>query len=387
MVPRNGLKRIWRLAVGSLACVMWAAVVRADNFVYETTDGRLTVEGKVVARTDAEVLFVGRDGRMHLEKANRVISVEETKEKPRPLTKEEMIGQLRREFGSTFRVFSTNRYVICYNCDVDFAKSCGTLFERLHRAFTNYFDKAGFQIEPNEYPLVAVVFGEERDFQAYAARELGDDMARNVIGYYSFLTNRMALYDMQAHAVRKGLGQVRPRPQPGPRGIEGVAEANIATVVHEAAHQLAYNSGFHQRFSDNPLWLAEGMAMFVEAPNRQAADWSRIGEINKPRIDLFRKRHFGANPVPVDIRSLIQSDDLVRNRDTALDAYADSWALTFYLIRTHREQFFQYLKGLAKKPPLDQDTPEQRLADFQAAFGNDIGQLEEDFVRYMRNLR
>jgi hypothetical protein len=128
------------------------------------------------------------------------------------------------------------------------------------------------------------------------------------------------------------------------------------------------------------------MAMFVEAPNLQAPNWNRIGEINKPRLDLFLKRHFGTSSVRVDIQSLIRSDDLLRNKETALDAYADCWALTFYLIRTHREQFFQYLKNLAKKPPLDQDKPEQRLADFQAAFGNDIGQLEEEFARYMREL-
>jgi hypothetical protein len=127
------------------------------------------------------------------------------------------------------------------------------------------------------------------------------------------------------------------------------------------------------------------MAMFVEAP-RQAPNWDRIGEVNKPRLDLFRKRHFANDPVRVDIQSLIQSDELLRNKDTALDAYADCWALTFYLIRTHREQFFQYLKNLGKKLPLDQDQPDQRLADFRAAFGDDIGQLEEDFLRYMRAL-
>jgi hypothetical protein len=323
---------------------------------------------------------------MHLITNSRVVELKETPEKPRPFTKEEMIAELRREFGGGYRVFSTNRYVICYNCDTEFAKSCGTLFERLNRAFINFFSKAGFEIKPSEYPLVAIVFGEERDFLTYASRELGEDMARNVIGYYSFLTNRMVLYDMQANASRKGLGNVGTRPQPGRRGIEGLANANIATVVHEAAHQLAYNSGFHQRFSDNPLWLAEGMAMFVEATNRQAPNWDRIGEINKPRLDLFRKRHFGADAVPVDITLLIQSDDLLRNKDTALDAYADCWALTFYLIRTHREQFFQYLKNLGKKPALLQDNVEQRLIDFRAAFGEDTNQLQEDFVRYMRAL-
>lgn len=364
---------------------LWANSARADKFVYDTPDGRHTAEGRLVARTDVEVLFAGRDGRMHLVNSNRVVELDETPDKPKPFTKEEMIGELRREFGSGFRVFSTNRYAICYNSDTDFARSCSRLFELLHRSFTNYFEKAGFRIEPNEYPLVGIVFGNENEFLAYASRELGDEMARNVIGYYSFLTNRIVLYDMQADARRKGLASVKGKAAAGPRGIDTYAEANIATVIHEASHQLAYNCGLHQRFSDNPLWLAEGMGMFFEAPNRNAADWNKIGEINKPRIALFRERHF-AQSERVNIRALIQDDELLRNKKTALAAYADSWALTYFLIKTHREQFFSYLKILAKKPALAQDGPDQRLADFKAAFGDDIDQLEEEFVRYMRTL-
>ena len=386
MVPRSGFDRIAVVCLSLVQLLVLVSHATADTFVYETPDGRRTVEGQLVARNDEELLFLGRDGRMHLVNANRAVDLVIAAEKPKPLTKDEMIVELRREFGSGFRVFATNRYVICHNCDADFAKSCGTLFERLNRAFTNYFEKAGFQVQTNEYPLVAVVFREERDFLNYAARELGEEMSRNVIGYFSFLTNRMVLYDMQANAGRSGLRNVGPRAGNGPRGIESLGETSVATIVHEATHQLAYNSGFHQRFSDNPLWLAEGMAMFVEAPNRNAADWKRIGEVNKPRLELFRQRHLGPGSQRVDIRSLIRTDELLRDKDTALAAYADSWALNFFLIRTRREQFYKYLGILGQKRPLDQDTPEQRLADFTAAFGDDIDQIEEDLTRYVRNL-
>ena len=385
MFPRSGIKFASAWLAGTVLVGLWSTAARADKFVYDTPDGRHTVEGRLAARTDVEALFVGRDGRMHLVNANRVVDLEETAEKPKPFTKEEMISELRREFGAGFRVFSSLRYVVCYNCDENFAVSCRQLFERLHRAFVNYFEKAGFQIEPNEYPLVAVVFGNENDFLAYASRELGDEMARNVIGYYSFLTNRMVLYDMQADAARKGLAQVKGKAAGGPRGIGAFAEVNIATVIHEATHQLAYNSGFHQRFSDNPLWFAEGMGMFFEATDRQGANWNRVGDVNRTRIDLFRERHFTKGE-RVDIRSLVRTDDLLRDNKTALAAYADSWALTYFLIKTHREHFFNYLKILAKKPALTQDSAEQREADFKDAFGDDIDQLEEEFVRYMRTL-
>jgi hypothetical protein len=371
------------------ACLASRATVRGDSFVYDTPDSRHTVEGRLVSRNSAEVLFLGRDGRMHLVNSNRVMEVKETEEKPKPFTKDEMVAALRSEFGNAFRVHTTNRYIICYSSTYAFAKSCGTLFERLSNAFTNYFEQqAHMPVEPNEYPLVAIIFDSEQEFLAYATQELGDEMARNVIGYYSMLTNRMVLYDMQAGAGRAGLGQVaRKRPGGIAGGIDALPEVNVATIIHEATHQLAYNCGFHQRFSDNPLWLAEGMGMFFEAPNRQAATWRGIGEVNRLRLDTFREQHLGPNAKPVNLPRLVQTDELLRDRKTALAAYADSWSLVFFLMKSRREQLFNYLRILREKPPLDQDTPEQRLADFKSAFGPDIAKLEEEFVRYMRSLR
>ncbi len=365
-----------------------ATVVRGDTLVYDTPEARHTVEGTLTARTTEEVLFLGRDGRMHLVNASRVVELNETPEKPTPFTKDEMIASLRAEFGNGFRIHTTNRYIICYSSSLVFAKSCGTLFERLSNAFTNYFEQqANIAVQPNEYPLVAIVFGDEQEFLAHAARELGDEMARNVIGYYSFLSNRMILFDMRAAAGRGALMNPKPkRPQPGAGDINMFAQVNIATIIHEATHQLAYNTGFHQRFSDNPLWLAEGMGMFFEAPNRQTAAWKGIGEVNRPRLDLFREQHFGPGSRPVDLPRLVRDDEILRDKNTALAAYADSWALVFFLMKTHREQFFEYLAILRKKPPLAEDTPAQRLADFKAAFGPDIGKLEEEFTRYMRTL-
>ncbi len=374
-----------RWSVGLLASLWCASIAWADKLAYDSPDGRQTLDGKLVARNSEEVLFLTPDGRMHLMNTARVVDIEATETAPKPLTQKQMEASLKSEFGGRFKVFSTQRYTICYNCSPGFARSCGRLFENLQKSFVNYFEQqAGFKLAPSEFPLVAVVFGDEREFLEYAAKELGDEMARNVIGYYSFLSNRMVLYDMLAAARNKGLGNVgAARPPVGPDGIDAFNEVNIGTVIHEATHQLAYNSGLHQRFSDNPLWLAEGMAMFFEAPNRQSAQWKGIGEINRPRLDLFRERHLVAGK-PLDLESLIRNDDRLRNAETARVAYADSWALTYFLMKTRREQFFEYLSMLARKPPLGQDASDERLADFKTAFGDDLAALEEEVVRYFR---
>jgi hypothetical protein len=373
----------WWFGLFLSTCI--SSIALGDKLAYDSPDGRQTLDGKLVARNSEEVLFLTPDGRMHLMNAARVVGVEDTENAPKPLTQKEMEASLRGEFGTRFKVFSTQRYTICYNCSPGFARSCGRLFENLQKSFVNYFEQqAGFKLASSEFPLVAVVFGDEREFLEYATKELGEDMARNVIGYYSFLSNRMVLYDMLAAARGKGLGNVgAARPPVGPDGIDGFNAVNVGTVIHEATHQLAYNSGLHQRYSDNPLWLAEGMAMFFEAPNRQSGQWKGIGEVNRPRLDLFREQHLVAGK-PFDLDSLIRTDDRLRNADTARVAYADSWALTYFLMKTRREKFFEYLSTLARKPPLGQDSPDQRLADFKSAFGDDLADLEEELVRYFR---
>ena len=41
-------------------------------------------------------------------------------------------------------------------------------------------------------------------------------------------------------------------------------ERTVATVVHEATHQMAFNCGLHTRYADIPVWVSEGIAMYFE---------------------------------------------------------------------------------------------------------------------------
>src|SRR5262245_63767441 len=64
---------------------------------------------------------------------------------------------------------------------------------------------------------------------------------------------------------------------------------NLSTTIHEATHQIAFNSGCHRRFADNPVWLAEGLAMYFETPEVHGNKivWSSAGNLNTPRLDRF----------------------------------------------------------------------------------------------------
>ena len=160
----------------------------------------------------------------------------------------------------------------------------------------------------------------------------------------------------------------------------------VATIIHEATHQLAYSSGIHQRLADIPLWLSEGFAMYFETPDlKSRRGWAGIGNVNRPRLVRFRQ---SLSTRPNDaLVSVLSSDERFRNTKTALGAYAEAWALNYYLIKRYPEQYNDYLKMLAEKGPLLTDTPEERIAEFRAAFGVDLATFDRDFLKYMRGVR
>jgi hypothetical protein len=87
------------------------------------------------------------------------------------------------------------------------------------------------------------------------------------------------------------------------------------------------------------------------------------------------------------LTTLLADNTRFTNLETGTNAYAEAWALNYYLIRSHREAYLRYMQMLAQKPPIRYDTPEQRLAEFETAFGVHPDDLEQNFLRYMRSVR
>ncbi|REJ92311.1 MAG: DUF1570 domain-containing protein [Planctomycetota bacterium] len=127
----------------------------------------------------------------------------------------------------------------------------------------------------------------------------------------------------------------------------------------------------------------EGMAMYFETPDlRSGSGWKAIGKLNLPRLNRFR-RFSEARRRDDSLLSLIVNEDRFRDPESVADAYAESWALTYFLIRNRREEMVAYLKALSSKPRLRWDSAEDRRQEFVDAFGN-VSDLEEDFVRFIR---
>ena len=158
----------------------------------------------------------------------------------------------------------------------------------------------------------------------------------------------------------------------------------VATIIHEATHQIAFNCGLQQRFADIPLWVCEGLAEYFETPDMNyGKGWRTIGEVNPPRIARFQQ--YLAHRPNDSLQKLIVDDKRFRTGDTqqVLDAYAEAWALNYFLLRQHAKQYQNYLELMAQKPPLVGDEPAVRLKEFEDCFGDDLAVLDAEFVRYM----
>lgn len=301
-----------------------------------------------------------------------------------PSDQAEMSDRLLKEFPDGFRIHTTAHYVICYNTSPAYAEWCGSLYERLFLAFRTYWKNRGFKLHDPELPLVALVFESQRSYAAYAKSEIGDATSK-IIGYYSPQSNRVVMYDLTGSEAN-GTGRRSSAAHINQLLMRPGAERTVATIIHEATHQIAFNCGLQTRFADIPLWLSEGMAIYFETPDlRSSKGWRKFGGVNKVRLSDFRR--YLRNRPSDSLATLISKDDRFRDPRIATDAYAEAWALNYFLIRKHPKDYLAYMKVLSEKRPLRYDEPEDRQTLFKECFGEDVEKLNTEFLRYMRTVR
>ncbi len=378
----TNLARILALLVLlSGACARMAEGIET---VVATVDGETeTLVGRALKRDSAGGMFLETiAGGRYVLPADQVQSRTSNSETFAPLTPEAMGEALLAEAPEGFRIHTTEHYVVCYDTSREYAEWTSSLLEGLYRAFTNYWSKAKLELSEPEFPLAVVIFRDVNDYAAAARSELGAGAA-NVVGFYSLKSNRVIMYDITgsdalrgARSDRRDIGRMLAQPAAAPL---------VATIVHEATHQVSFNCGLLKRYSNLPLWFAEGLAIYFEAPDPNGArGWRGIGKINHLRMATFRENLPQWNTAR--LASLLADDRRLRDPRSAIDAYADAWALTYYLIRYHRQEYTAYVKELASLEPLAEFTPDERIAMFQKHFG-ELEPLARDLVRTMSRLR
>jgi hypothetical protein len=324
------------------------------------------IEGMPLAWDADAVHLLGRDGRLWSFDPDEATNFRKTSNRFRSYSVSELRATLLRELGKAFEVTGTSHYLVAHPRGQ--RDRWAERFEQLYRAFVHYFAVRGFRLQEPPFPLVGIVCRDQRDFIRYSARG-GLPVGRGVLGYYSLESNRIILFDMTGGEIDSADWR-----------------QNASVVIHEATHQMAFNTGIHSRYSPPPLWVAEGLATLFEAPGVHDSRYHtrRSDRINRGRFEQFRRlvvpQHKSHLPA-----ELTASDRLFRTHTAA--AYAEAWAMTFYLIETQPAKYFDYLSRTAAHPPFAEYTAAERTADFTAVFGKDWRMFEARFLRFMASVK
>lgn len=354
---------VWPAAVGFGLFVWPGLQVKAQTSGRELvslTVGKRQVEGRVLAADSQTVVLLRREGSMNFIPRDKVAAIEPTGRNFTAQSADLLRASLQAEFGGGYTVSQTAHFVVVHPPG-DFQK-WATPFEDLFLRFGHYFSSRGFAVPEPDFPLVAVVLNTREEFDRFLSQHQAVD--QQVLGYYAPRSNRIITY---RQTVDDG-GQLQ----------------DLSTIVHEAAHQTAFNTGIHTRFAACPLWVSEGLATMFEARGVHSSAWyGRIDErVHVQRLRLLLA--LAARKGEIDIAELVQHDGLFRS--DADYAYSLAWGLTFYLAETRPREYFAYLRSTAGADHFAEYGARERLEDFAAAFGGDFQDLNVRMWQYLRKL-
>jgi hypothetical protein len=219
--------------------------------------------------------------------------------------------------------------------------------EKQAQAFLAYFQQHGFKVAFPNHLMTVVILKDAASYQAYT----GQPPLPGEGGHYDLESNQLVVFDFRAQ--QDGLAAK-------------AARVNTFTLVHETTHLLCFNTGLLSRKADVPACISEGLATYFELwqPRGRAA----IGRTNGARLGALTQAVNGQGEW-IPIAKLLADDKWFDDPATVQLAYAESWLLVHYLLKTpdRLPKFQAYLSGIP------QDRGAQRR---QQAAGAQFGSLE-----------
>ena len=348
--------------------------------VIKAADGTQEVSGRILVKAqDGGLLLEERNGRIRQLTPAIIESTATAESTFAPMTNDELGNDLLSQVSAGFEIHQTDHYVICSNSAEEYSAFVGKLLEKVFDQYFQFMDEQEIAVSQPAAKLPVIILQSEAEFKEFAAAQHPETSFEDTPGYYSLRDNQMLLIDLtrdrslrSATAIRKLLSD-----QP----------LQVATMVHEAVHQLSFNTGLQVRMADNPVWLSEGLALYFEpiAP-RSANLWTRPGLVSGRHHPVFvRHSENGATEIP--LRDLLADDKAFLNADSMATAYAESWGLTSYLFRQQKDGMRKYLTNISRRKPLQRVSREERVAEFEDAFGKSSDEIERETVSFVRRLR
>jgi hypothetical protein len=230
--------------------------------------------------------------------------------------------------------------------------------ENIAQDFLGYYQHQGFDVKRPGRRLTLVVFYDERPYLEFARRFAGG-VSVFTWGFYSTAENWLVLFDFRNV----------------PTNEQGGGSKNLATLAHEATHQLCFNTGLLSRGGDAPRAIVEGLASYGQT--RPLHGRGEPGRINETLLDDLA--HLQRRQKWISAADLLTDDAAAfgTTLDHTLLAYAQGWLLVYYLIKTRVRlpQFQAYLKTISTRTDKN-----HRFDDAEKHFG-DLERLDQDLRR------
>ena len=334
------------------AQVKLTSLDRSANKTYllKTPEGR-RYAGRVDTYDRTGLVMTRRNGRIVILEPDEIASIEKVDDRFYAKSFEQMRASLQKEFGSKYTVSATRHFLVVHPPG-DY-ETWALPFEQLYVRFAAYFKTRGLTISEPEFPMVAVVLRTRNEFMQMAKAR---DIPPGVVGYYAFHTNRLIAYQRKSSWQNSSTNWAD----------------TMSTVIHEATHQTAANTGIHSRLGINPRWVTEGLATMFEA--KGVNNYFKYPEfktrINWERLDDLRQL-YANKKVKGTVEQLVLGDTIFEH-DPAR-AYAVSWALSLYLAERNPHRYVQYLEMLQKHEMTSSLSASSRLKYFHASFGEPAG--------------
>jgi hypothetical protein len=323
------------------------------------------VEGKPVYWNEGLVALVARDGQLVTFAPSEAAEYRQLSDSFRSHSQATLRGELLREFGGQFEVSGTGQFLVVHPAGQ--RDEWANRFEELYRSMLHYLTARGFPIGRPEFPLVAIVYPSQDQYLS-SARARDTNVSPNTLGYYDPLSNRIYMYDIT-----------------GQSGDASQWYINAETIIHEAAHQTAFNVGIHNRLGGDPRWIVEGLGTLFEARGVWDSRHypSLEDRVNASQLSLYRQLVPANRSVEV-LQHQLASDQLFARSPTL--AYAHAWALTFYLTERAPRQYAELLRRIQQRKAVEGYQPEDRLRDFIAVFGQDLKLFDARLQRFIAEL-
>ncbi len=298
-----------------------------------------------------------------------------------------MTAELLDEFGVGFSVKSSERYLFVYDASDGYAEWCMRLFDSLSDGFERYAAHNGFELNARVEPMVVVIFSMKSDFVKYASKDTPG--ADQIAAYYNMASNRVVLYDLSQTEGTNAASAKRKRQFLETKEFLSRPNAafNVATIVHEATHQIAYNRGVFLRTGPFALWAVEGLSLLFETPNGKASQggWGYRSSFPTNARQLGFFKDFASTTQQKDpLRETVTQELLTKDTQ---GFYGTSWAMFYYFYKKDPKALAEYMREVAKRPPGTLYSKEERVADFEKYFGDDWDKLTDNLLRFIKRLR